>query len=247
MAHFGIFQAATIPVWDGSSPRNLLNLVEWLREAIRMYEASCNVRIEYVRNIFLGADNVVTGGAASIQTEMALDRDHDIDFFLDTGKVSHVYAHSIISDFSVSLAFKENAADLQASLSPPPNADARSSFSISDSWLRRFREQYSMTCVVRPPTQVTSLSGGDITQWSRPPLALVDIPAWWSGTFRPNGIDPQAMSGLNPIGAWSLNMDRNLRNSDGGLSSTAALSPAANSAPLQICDLVLSLKLQSWR
>jgi hypothetical protein len=75
MAHFGISFPPEVPNWDGASSRNLLNLVEWLRAAIRSYEAALNVRVEYYRNIFLGADNVITGDAAAVQAELAIDRD----------------------------------------------------------------------------------------------------------------------------------------------------------------------------
>jgi hypothetical protein len=173
--------------------------------------------------------------------------DHDIDFVIDVGKVSHVFAHSIISEVSVALAFKENNLDLSTALAAA-SPDARTAFSIADGWLRRFRDQFSMTCSLTPPLQVTSFGGGAAEKWSRPALALVDVPAFWNGSFRPLAIDPQGLSGINPIGAWSLNLSRNLRNADGGNAPISVLSAAGgNSTPLQIADLVVSLKLQNWK
>jgi hypothetical protein len=244
LSHFGIFQADRVPTWDGTSSRNMQNLVEWLRDVIRRYEAASNSRVEYIRNIYLGADNVVIGGATAVQTELAIDRDHDLDFVIDIGKVSSVYEHSIISDVSVSLAFKENSVDFGAGLATP---DSRSSFSLIDSWHRSGRESWVMSALIKAPNQVTLLGGGETKQWSRPTMPLTDIPARWTGAYRQTLLDPLAMSGLNPIGAWSLNIEKNLRSTAGDSIPIAALKLGINNTLWQVSDVVLSLRLQNWK
>lgn len=244
LAHYNIKRMDPLKGWSRDSPRNLQDLVEWLRTAVWHYEGAIGRRIDFIHSFFLEADKIRMPGTLDIPSEFAEARDHVLQFRIPESMF--LQPQTIVTDMSVALAFKENQTSFTEFYDAPEDKNQRSKFTMMDSWYRAKRQHLTLNGVIDVPPQPNRFIV-ESEDWTRPKLPLSGVPAVWMGEFRSSALETQALFGVRASGDWTITIDNDLRDVDGKRIPLHGLKLGGVYNTLwEVEDFVVSFRLQTW-
>lgn len=211
----GIAKLAKVPTWQVESSRVLLDMVLWIRGALRSletfsmseYPVTLTLTTANDPEFFLDAAGQPLTSAKIVDMLKAGGFDKlSFKFTDDTVKKQTAWSNSKsirLVSFGIGVAM---GSDLGTQIDTIDDKDRRDKMAALSNELRRWRANKRLGARIIPPLQVAEWNGGERTEW-RPNEVLLDgvVPIAESvDAAALAGLPTSVCANLNPVGVWSI-------------------------------------------
>lgn len=218
LAMAGISIMRKVPVWDAANPATLLELVLWMREALRGMDLHTTTEYPVTISIDTQRDaeffqSPVSGFLTSAQIAASLQSGgFDVLLFHFSDEVvkkrtAWPKSKSVrLAYFSIGIVFGSN---LKAIIDASANKDERDRLSALASEFRNWRSTLRLGARITPPPQIAQFETGEKIEW-QPNGILLDelVPVTESvdaGALA--SIPTSVCANLNPVGTWRISVN----------------------------------------